>query len=61
MKCVKCNIEHDGSFGSGKYCSRACANSRIFSDDSKLKKSLANKDKISWRKGKKLSWIKSKC
>lgn len=61
MKCIKCNIEHDGSFGSGKYCSRACANSRIFSDESKLKKSLANKGRIPWRKGKKLSWIKSKC
>lgn len=28
MKCLKCNNNHDGSFGSGKYCSRSCANSR---------------------------------
>lgn len=38
-KCLKCNNYHDGSFGSGKYCSRACANSR--------KHSIATKDKIS--------------
>ena len=25
---VKCNEEHDGSFGSGRFCSRKCANSR---------------------------------
>lgn len=28
MKCYKCNKEHNGSFGSGKYCSKSCANSR---------------------------------
>lgn len=28
MKCNRCNKEHDGSFGSGKYCSKSCANSR---------------------------------
>ena len=28
MKCYKCNKEHDGAFGSGKYCSKSCANSR---------------------------------
>jgi hypothetical protein len=28
MKCLKCNKEHDGSFGSGKYCSIQCSNSR---------------------------------
>ena len=53
MKCIKCNKEHDGSFGSGKYCSRACANSRLFSDDTKTKKSLANKNQIPWNVGKK--------
>lgn len=53
MECIKCNKEHDGSFGSGKYCSRACANSRLFSDDTKTKKSLANKNQIPWNVGKK--------
>jgi hypothetical protein len=39
MKCQnkKCNKEHDGSFGSGKYCSRSCANSRIHSKITKNK------------------------
>ena len=35
----KCGKEHDGSFGSGKFCSRVCANSREFSEDAKRKKS----------------------
>jgi len=26
--CIKCGKEHNGSFGSGKYCSRQCSNSR---------------------------------
>jgi hypothetical protein len=52
MKCIKCNKEHDGSFGSGKYCSRACANSRTFSEESIEKKRLANKKQIPWNVGK---------
>lgn len=61
MECIKCNQQHDGSFGSGKYCSRKCANSRIFSDDSKLKKSLANKGKSPSNKGKKIAWCSTTC
>lgn len=61
MKCYKCNKEHDGSFGSGKYCSKSCANSRIFSNETKLKKSLANKGIVPWNKGKELAWQSSKC
>lgn len=39
MKCknIKCNKEHDGSFGGGNYCSRACANSRNHSIETKNK------------------------
>ena len=37
MKCLKCNKEHDGSFGSGKYCSKSCANSRVRTDEVKEK------------------------
>jgi len=28
MKCERCGKEHDGSFGSGRFCCRPCANSR---------------------------------
>lgn len=36
---VKCQKEHNGNFGSGKYCSRKCANSRNWTEDDKKKKS----------------------
>ena len=47
MKCQnkKCGIDHDGLFGSGRFCSRSCANSRSFSEESRKKKSEANKKK----------------
>lgn len=35
MICEKCKKEHDGTFGSGRFCSRACSNSRTFSEESK--------------------------
>lgn len=34
---IKCQKEHNGSFGSGKFCSRACANSRVHSNNTKEK------------------------
>jgi hypothetical protein len=63
MKCIKCNKEHDGLFGSGKYCSRSCANSRAFSIESIEKKKLANKTQKPWNFGKryKTRSIISKC
>lgn len=41
MKCLnsKCLNDHNGSFGSGKYCSKACSNSRIWTEKDKEKKS----------------------
>ena len=33
MKCLSCGNDHDGSFGSGKYCSRACSNRRSHSKE----------------------------
>lgn len=38
--CPKCKSEHTMS---GVYCTRKCANSRSFSEESKNKKSIANK------------------
>lgn len=43
MKCNKCNNDHDGSFGSGKFCSRACANSRVRTKEIKEKTSNSMK------------------
>lgn len=39
--CPKCLDEHDKS---GVYCSRSCANSRTFTEESRRKKSDANKE-----------------
>ena len=39
-KCPKCNNTHTKG---GLFCSRSCANSRSFSEESKIKKSTANK------------------
>ena len=41
--CPKCSNQHDKN---GTFCSRACANSRVFSDEAKLKKSIALKGKL---------------
>lgn len=35
--CEKCGKEHDGSFGSGRFCSKSCANSRFHSKETKIK------------------------
>lgn len=37
MKCEKCNIEHDGTYGSGRFCSEHCARSSACGDDNKRK------------------------
>jgi len=43
-QCPKCGTEHNKD---GTFCSRTCANSRVFSDSAKLKKSIALKGKPS--------------
>jgi hypothetical protein len=45
-QCPKCGTEHDLP---GKFCSRSCANSRVFSDEAKHKKSIALKGKPAFR------------
>jgi len=42
--CIKCKEKHNGSFGSGKFCSRQCANSRSWTEADKLKKSTSVKN-----------------
>lgn len=41
MKCEKCGKKHDGSFGSGRFCCRACANSRKKTLEERKRVSLA--------------------
>ena len=43
LKCenTKCGKEHDGSFGTGRFCSRSCANSKRFSEEDRIKRSLS--------------------
>lgn len=63
-QCPKCSKEHTKV---GLYCSRTCANSRVFSDEAKLKKSVALKgkpsqrreyDKVAQVEKAKLTWLK---
>lgn len=35
--CEHCGKEHDGSFGSGRFCCKPCANTRSHSEEAKLK------------------------
>ena len=41
MKCEKCNLQHDGKYGSGRFCSNKCA--RSFSSGDAKKKEERNK------------------
>lgn len=42
-KCERCGVVMESRFGSGRFCSRACANSHDRTDESKLKTSLSLK------------------
>ncbi len=46
MFCQKCGKEHDGAYGSGKFCSRACANARQFSEETRQLKSQKQREAI---------------
>lgn len=46
MNCIRCNKEHDGTFGSGKFCSRKCANSRTWTKEDKEKKQKSINDRL---------------
>lgn len=50
MNCEKCKIKIDGTYGSGRFCGRACANSRKWTSNDKLKKSKAAKTSKKVRK-----------
>jgi hypothetical protein len=46
---IKCKKEHDGSIGSGRFCSRGCSNKREQTSEMLAKKSL--KIKQAWERG----------
>ena len=48
MKCEKCNNEHDGLYGSGRFCSPSCAHTQTHSKETKLKISLNMKNSINY-------------
>lgn len=45
MQCENCGKEHDGSYGSGRFCCKSCANTRKHSNETKekTKKSISLK------------------
>lgn len=51
MICENCGKEHDGKFGSGRFCSKSCANTRHHSNETKEKISSILKIKYP-KKGK---------
>jgi hypothetical protein len=59
--CLRCNNKHDGLFGTGKYCNRSCANTRIHSKETKDKIAKALSDVVPSNKGSRDGWVKSKC
>ena len=54
-KCERCNCEHNGSFGSGRYCSDFCSRSRKQTEETKRKIGKALYKKKS--KKKKIKYI----
>ena len=42
--CERCGCEHDGSYGSGRFCSRSCANKRVHNSETRLKISNSIKE-----------------
>ncbi len=60
MICEKCKQEHDGSFGSGRFCSRKCSNSRSWTEEDKKKKSEAGKKSVKVLEKNKINGLKKK-
>jgi len=51
-KCKKCGNNFQPQKGLKNYCSLSCRSSRTFTNETKKKKSIANKNQIPWNKGK---------
>ena len=50
--CEKCSKQHDGKFGTGRFCSKSCANSRVRTTVTKKKISKALKGNVPWNVGR---------
>ncbi len=50
--CEKCSKQHDGKFGTGRFCSKSCASSRVRTNAIKKKISKKLKGNIPWNAGK---------
>lgn len=59
MICERCGHEHDGSYGSGRFCSIGCANKRKHSEETKRKIGMNLKKPQENKKSKK--YICDKC
>lgn len=55
MICESCGKEHDGTYGSGRFCSRSCSNRRKRTDEIKNKISNSLKGNVPVNKGIKKS------
>lgn len=42
----KCNNDHDGSYGSGRFCSRSCANTNVHSEETKRRIGESLKERL---------------
>lgn len=62
MKCLneKCENQHSGSYGSGRYCSRSCSNKRQLTQETKDKISLSLKKERKVRTPELIKQIKDK-
>ncbi len=57
--CEKCSKSHDGKFGSGRFCSKSCANARVRTKNIKKKISKSLKGNIPWNAGKLSTYTKT--
>ena len=58
-ECERCGIIMTEKFGSGRFCSRKCANSRDFSESAREKKSIASKGRIAYSNGEEVRYFKA--
>ena len=56
--CERCGSEHDGTFGSGRFCCRSCANARTHSEKTKRKTSETLKSKFRDQYGDGISTVR---